>query len=335
MDPLGQLPDTMLAAINRKYGPPEVVKVESIPCPRPKVNEILIKVRAATVSTGDWRLRSLTVPKGFGIIMRLIFGFRRPKYHALGTDLGGEVVAVGKSVSKFKVGDLVAAHQAMRLGGHAEYCALPDSCPIVIKPHALSFEQAAALSFGGLTALTFLRDKAKLRPGEKLLVIGAAGAVGSAAVQLGKYMGARVSAVTSTDHVELLRELGADTIIDRRKVNWLTQAEAYDVIFDTVGSISYDECAAKLNPSGRFLMAVADLRQILSCAWISLTQKKKAYAGGGGETSKDLQLLADLAVQGRFLPLISEVLPLARIVEAHRIVESGHKIGNVVITMAT
>ena len=327
------IPVSMLAAINRSYGPREAVKVETLPCPVPKANEILVRIWAASVSTGDWRLRSLNVPRGFGIIMRLMFGLRRPRYGPLGTDLAGEVVAVGARVTRFKIGDRIVANRGMRLGGHAQYCAISEISAVALIPEELSFEVATALVFGGTTALTFLRDKAKIKNGEKLLVIGAAGCVGSAAVQLGKYFGAHVTGVASSGKIDTVRKLGADAVIDYKIADWHAQSGAYDVIFDTVGATTFAHCQHKLSANGRLLLAVADLPQMLTSIWISLTHRKKVHPGAAGENSADLSFLVHLTTSGHFQPLIGHVLPLAEISEAYRIVESGSKVGSVVLTL--
>ena len=328
------VPQRMLIARNRTFGAPEVVALEEAPVPIPKKGQMLVRVHATTVSTGDWRLRSKNVPRGYGFIMGLLFGFKRPKYEALGTDLAGEVVALGEGVTKFQIGDHVVSNLGMKLGGHAQYRLLDEKSATAKIPNDVSYEEAVALVFGGVTALIFLRDKVKLKSGERLLVIGAGGAVGSSAIQLGQQMGAHVTAVCSTEKVSAVTELGVEDVIDYKKRSWITETDKYDVILDTVGAISFGEVKHKLNAKGRLGLVVADLLTNLKCIWISLTQSQKVISGAIGENEKDLQFLLDLCERKKFYPLIGATLPFEKIVEAHRIVESGHKLGSLVLTVS-
>ena len=200
----------MKAAVYRRYGPPEVVKIEEIAKPKPRNNEVLIRIRAATVTAGDWRVRSLTTPKRWGLIARLVLGVFRPRRRIPGSELAGEIEAVGRNVTKFKARDKVFAFPGLGLACHAEYRTMPENGKIAPKPANLSFEEAAAISFGGATALSYLRDMGKIKSGEKVLIIGASGAVGSSAVQLAKHFGADVNGVCSTANLELVRSIGAD-----------------------------------------------------------------------------------------------------------------------------
>lgn len=326
-------PQQMLVARNRAYGSPDVVSLEEAPTPNPKKGQILVKIHATTVSTGDWRLRSGNIPKGFGIIMGLLFGFRRPRYESLGTDLAGEVVAIGARVSKFQVGDRVVSNLGMKLGGHAQYRVLNENSATAKIPAAVNFDQAVALVFGGVTALIFLRDNVKLKKNERLLVIGAGGAVGSSAVQLGQLMGAHVTAVCSTGKVPAITELGIKDVIDYKKRSWLTEPDEYDVILDTVGTTEMEKIKNKLTANGRLGLVVADLPTTLRSMWMSLTQSQKVFAGSIGEDEADLQFLLSLCEQKKFRPLIGTTLPFEQIVEAHRIVESGHKLGSLVLAI--
>lgn len=325
----------MRIARNRKFGSPDVVFIEQAPIPVPKRGQILVRTYAATVSTADWRLRSKNVPKGFGFIMGLLFGFKHPKYEALGTDLAGEVVALGEGVTQFRIGDRVVSNLSMKLGGHAEYRLLNEKSATAKIPTNVSYEQAVALVFGGVTALIFLRDKLKLVQNERLLVIGAGGAVGSSAIQLGKWMGAHVTAVCSTEKVSAVTELGVSEVIDYKKRSWLSEVEKYDVILDTVGGDSFKQIQTKLLAKGRLGLVVADLPTTLRSIWISLTQSQKVRAGPTSETASDLQFLLSLCEQGKFRPLIGATLPFEEIVEAHRRVESGHKLGSLVLKVST
>lgn len=326
-------PKQMLIARNRHFGSPEVVLIEQTPIPIPKKGQMLVRIYAATVSTGDWRLRSQNIPKGYGIIMGLLFGFKHPKYETLGTDLAGEVVALGEGVSRYQVGDRVVSNLGMKLGGHAQYRWLDENSATAKIPTEISYKQAVALVFGGVTALQFLRDQLKLKKNERLLVIGAGGAVGSSAIQLGQLMGAHVTAVCSTEKVSAVRELGVSDVIDYRQRSWLTETDKYDVILDTVGTTTFEKIKHKLAVNGRLGLVVADLPTTLKSIWISLTQSQKVLARPTSENESDLQFLLSLCVQKKFRPLIGTTLPFEKIVEAHRIVESGHKLGSVVLTV--
>lgn len=325
----------MLIARNTTFGPPNVIQLIEVPTPEPKDREVLIRVQATTVSAADSRLRSRNVPRGFGLIMGLLFGFSRPKYQALGTELAGEVVKTGSHVTRFKVGDRVVANTGMKLGGHAQFVALREDAPMARLPASVTDAQAAALVFGGTTALAFLRDKAKLQRGERLLVIGAGGAVGSAAVQLGKYFGAHVTAVCSAEKHAAVKALGADTLIDYAQVDWRKLDAQFDVILDTVGGTNFENARAQLTPRGRLLLVVADLPLMLKSAWISLTHPQKAIAGSISENSRDLEFLVKLCEAGAFVPLIGQVVPFSKIVEAHALVDRGHKLGACVLTPQT
>jgi NADPH2:quinone reductase len=243
----------------------------------------------------------------------------------------GEVVQVGDGVNNFKVGDRVMANLGMKLGGHAQFIAIPEDSAIVRIPDRLSFNEAAALIFGGTTSLFFLKNCAKIQPGEKLLVIGAGGAVGSSAIQIGKALGAKVTAICSSEKFDAVRRLGIDSLFDYKKTDWRTSPERYDVIFDTVGGTNYENCKNHLNPNGRLLLAVADLPLMLNSAWHSVFSSIKIYAGSGKENSQDLKILCDLWSQGTLRPLIGQTFPLEKIADAHRVVETGHKLGSIVV----
>lgn len=322
----------MKAAIYDRYGPPEVVRVAEIPKPAPRENEVLIRIRATTVTSGDWRARSLIIPTGFRFLSRLFFGISKPRQPILGTELAGEIEAIGSAVTKFKPGDQVFAYPGATMGCHAEYRCMPEDGPIALKPANLTFEEAAGLSFGGATALQFLR-KAKLLPGESILINGAAGGVGSAAVQLAKHFGARVTGVCSSANAEFVKSLGVERVIDYTKEDFTRSGEAYDVIMDTVGTAPFSRCGNSLNPRGRLLLVLATLPDMLPIPWVAMTSQKRIIAGPAGERAEDLRFLAELARSGAFKPAIGRRFPLDQIVEAHRYVETGHKRGNAVITL--
>lgn len=326
-------PSHMRAAVYREYGAPEVVRLERLPTPVPREREVLVQIRASTLSSADVRARSLRMPRGFGPLARPVFGLFGPRKQVLGTELAGVVAAVGPSVSKFKVGDAVFAFPGFELGCHAEYRTLREDGRILPLPREVGFEQAAALSFGGTTALYFLRQVGKLARGESVLVIGASGAVGSAAVQIAKLLGAEVTAVTSGGNIEAVARLGAERVIDYTTTDYLRGGAQYDLIFDTVGATHYAACKGLLKTDGRLLLAAASLPEILEGAWVTATRRGKVSSGPAPERIEDLTELRQWAEEGRFRPLIDRAYPLERIADAHAYVDEGRKRGSVIITM--
>lgn len=322
----------MKAITYEKYGSPDVLRMTEIPKPVPADNEILIRIRATTVSSGDCRARSLIMPRGFNSLGHLVFGIKAPRKPILGTELSGDVEAVGKDVTSFKVGDQVFAFPGGSMGCYAEYRCMPADGAVVLKPSNLSHEQAAALSFGGSTMLDFFR-RAALQNGERVLVNGASGAVGSAAVQLAKHFGARVTGVCSTANLELVRSIGAEKAIDYTKDDFTKSGETYDVIIDTVGTAPYARSAASLSSGGRLQLVYAPLADLLLAPWQTMTSDKKVVAGPAEERTEYLHQLAELAASGTFVPVIDRSYPLEQIVDAHRYVDLGRKKGSVVVTL--
>lgn len=322
----------MKAAVYRNYGPPEVVRIEDVEQPRPKRGEVLIRIRATTVSSADWRARSLVMPPGFGVLGRLVFGLLGPRKPILGTELAGEIADTGAGVTKFKIGDHVFAYPGVGLGCHAQYRVMPENGRIAMKPAGFTFEEAAALCFGGTTALYYLRDAAKLIDGESLLVIGAAGSVGSAAVQIAKHLGARVTAVCSTPNVDLVRSIGADIVVDYTRDGDVFAGTTHDVILDTTGRATFSGCKTALRDNGRLILIAPDLKEMLA-SLMPRRGTKRAIAGPAKETVEQLQFLRQLAETGRYTPVIGARFPLERIGEAHTYVAGGHKRGNAVITV--
>ena len=322
----------MKAIVYERYGPPEVLELREVAKPTPKDNEVLIKTYATTVTTGDWRVRSLNVPVGFGLIGRLVLGVSRPRQPILGTELAGEIELVGKDVKKFKTGDQVFAFSGASMGCHAEYKCMPEDGAVALKPANLTYDEAAAISFGGTTALNFFR-RGKLQSGEKVLVNGASGGVGTAAVQLAKHFGANVTGVCSTANVELVRSLGANHVIDYTKEDFTRNGETYDVIVDIAGTAPFSRSKGSLKEGGRLLLVLGALPDMLQIPWISMTSSKRVIAGPAAERAEDLRFLAKLAEAGEFKPVIDRRYPFEQIVEAHRYVDTGHKKGNVVITL--
>ena len=322
----------MKAIVYERYGPPEVLQLKEVEKPTPKDNEVLIETHATTVTSGDWRVRSLNVPVGFGLIMRLVFGVSKPKQPILGTELAGVVESVGKEVRKFKVGDQVFAFSDAAMGCYAEYKCMPQDGAMALKPANLTFDEAAALSFGGATALDFLR-RGKLQRGEKVLINGASGGVGTAAVQLARHFGADVTGVCSTANVELVKSLGASHVIDYTKDDFTRNGETYDIIVDTVGTAPFSRSKASLKQGGRLLMILAGLPDMLQIPWVSMTSSKQVIAGPAATRAEDLRFLAGLAEAGEFKPVIDRRYPFERIAEAHSYVDTGRKKGNVIITL--
>jgi NADPH:quinone reductase-like Zn-dependent oxidoreductase len=320
----------MQAYVYRRYGGPEVVELVDVPTPVPLDNEVLVKIHATTVSTGDWRVRTLKVPKGFGLFARMALGFTRPRQPILGTELAGTVETVGKSVTRFKPGDAVFAFPGTKMGCHAQYRAVAEDSPIALKPENLSFEEAATLSFGGSTALHFL-GRAQIKRGESILVIGASGALGTAIVQLAKHFGARVTGVTSTTNVQLVSSLGADKAIDYTRDDFTRMSETYDIIADTVGATSYARCKHVLKKKGRFLTMAGGVPDLVAALWAPMTGSKRVVAGPAAERPEYVRQLAELARTGVIRPVIDRRYEFAQMAEAHAYVETGRKRGSVVV----
>ncbi|MDZ4789428.1 MAG: NAD(P)-dependent alcohol dehydrogenase [Blastochloris sp.] len=323
----------MKAAVYKRYGPPEVVHVMEVPTPVPTADEVLIRIHATTVASGDWRVRSLQVPRGFGLIARLFFGVSSPRNCILGTELSGTIEAIGANVSQWCVGDKVLAFPGVGMRCHAEYRTMSASGNLVAKPSRLSFEQAAALCFGGTAALYFLRNLGNIQRGEHVLILGASGAIGTAAVQLAKHFGAEVSAVCSSANAQLVAGLGADHVIDYAKEDFTRNLSCYDIIFDTVGATSFARCQEALKPNGRLLLAAADLLQMLDAARGRRAQGKCVFAGTAPEKRADLEFLCEVVELGQFVPIIDSTYSLESIVAAHARVDTGRKRGNVVVVM--
>ena len=322
----------MKAIIYSRFGPPEVLELKEIPKPTPKDHEVLIKVHATTVTAGDWRARTRNVPKGFGPFALLIFGFSRPRMPILGTELSGEIESVGEGVSRFKVGDQVFAYSGAGMGCYVEYKCMPEDGKLALKPANLNYEEAAAISSCGTTALAFFR-RAKIQNGDKVLINGASGGVGTAAVQLARHFGAEVTGVCSTGNLELVKSIGANKVIDYTQQDFAQDGETYDIIVDTVGTAPFSRSKASLKEGGRLLLVFGTLPDMLQMPWVSMTSSKKVIAGPASGGAEDLRFLASLAESGQFKPVIDRRYPFERIAEAHRYVDTGRKKGNVVVTI--
>lgn len=324
----------MRAAVYSRYGPPDVVTIKEIEKPVANENEVLIRVHAATVTSGDARMRAMNLPAGFSLIGRLIFGITAPKQTILGSELSGVIEAVGKGVTKFKVGDEVIAFSDAKMGSHVEYKTMSQDGAIARKPANLSFEEAAALSFGGTTALHFFR-KGNLKKGDKVLIVGASGSVGSAAVQIAKHFGADVTGVCSTANVDMVKSLGADRVIDYAREDFTKNGETYDIIVDTTGTAPFPRAKNSLKEDGRLLLVLGGMSDLLRSPLMAMTGKKRVVAGPTSILPGDLPFLARLAEAGELKPVIERAYPFDRIAEAHGHVDSGRKKGNVVVNVMT
>lgn len=323
----------MKAIVYTKYGPPDVLELKEVAKPTAKDNEILVKIYATTVTSGDSRLRSLTVPLGFWLISRIVLGLRKPRKTILGVELAGEIECVGKDVKLFKEGDQVFGSSDAGFGCHAEYKCLPEDGVVAIKPVNMTYEEAAAVPFGALSSLIYLRDFGKIQSGQKVLINGASGGLGTFAVQLAKYFGAEVTGVCSTSNLELVKSLGADKVIDYTKEDFTKGGETYDIIFDTVGKTSFSRCKSSLKQNGRCLLAVAGVPHFLQMLWTSMIGSKKVVCGVAVFTKEDLIFVKELIEAGKIKSVIDRRYPLEQTAEAHSYVDKGHKKGSVVITL--
>ena len=323
----------MKAMICTEYGTANVLKLAEVNKPVPKDNEVLVRVHATSVTAADYRIRGLNVPAGFGIIMRLVIGITKPRQPILGANYAGTVEAVGSQVSLFKPGDSVFGSSGMRFGAYAEFMCVPEASAILMLSEKMTYETGAAFPFGALTALVFLRDLGKIQKDQKILIYGASGAVGTAAVQLAKYYGADVTGVCSTANGDLVKSLGADSVIDYTQQDFTRNGVSYDIIFDTVGKTDFSRCLLSLKENGRYLLAVAGLPMFLRAFWVSLTTSKKVIPGMAGDNRDDLVFLKQLYDAGKIKSVIDRSYPFEQLPDAHRYAEAGHKKGNVVIKL--
>ena len=324
----------MRAVVYDRYGPPEVLRLEDVPRPVPKEDEVLIKIHATTVTRSDCGIRGANASSGLVVsfLSRLYSGLRRPKRRILGSELAGEVAAVGAAVSEFAVGDRVFGTSAGRFGAHAEFICMRESAALAHKPAAMTFEEAAAVCDGAMLALGCLRQ-ADLRKECRILVYGASGSIGTACVQLAKYFGADVTAVCGTTNAELVRSLGADWVIDYTQEDFTKSGETYDAIFDAVGKLSFGRCRNSLKPGGIYLPTDGLWNLILVPLTSLVGDKRVRFAIPPRFTKKDVLFLKELIEAGKYRAVIDRSYPLERVVEATRYVETERKTGNVVLTV--
>lgn len=331
----------MKAIVYNEYGSPDVLKLSELDKPTPKDNEVLIRVRATTVNFGDTMARNFKAvsPREFNmpfilwLLTKIAFGLQKPNITVLGSELAGDVEAVGKNVTRFKKGDRVFGYPGSNFGAYAEYICMPENGTLAHKPVNLGYEEAATLPYGTIMALHLLR-KMNLRPGQKVLINGASGAIGSAAVQIAKQFGAEVTGVCGTPRLEFVEALGADKVIDYSQQDFSQNGETYDLIFDILGKADFSRCKKSLTPNGVLLYASFKSKQLLEMLWTTRFSKQKVVCAIAPGSLEDLLAIKELVEAGKIKSLVDKRFPLEQAAEAHRYVESGNKKGNVVIFLA-
>jgi NADPH:quinone reductase-like Zn-dependent oxidoreductase len=326
----------MKAIVLTQYGSPDGLHLRELDKPTPRDDDVLIRVRASSVSAGDCEIRTLKFPLFIALPIRLMMGVVNPRNKILGQELAGDVEAVGKNVTRFKAGDAVFGTTGLAFGAHAEYVRLsikPGDAALVHKPAIMSYDEAAVLPVGGLESLHFLR-KANLQRGETLLINGAGGSIGTFAVQLAKHYGLAVTAVDSTAKLDMLRSIGADHVIDYTREDFTLNGQRYDAIFDVVGKTHFERSIEALNPGGRYMIANPKLGQMVRAPGISRRTGKQIIIGSAEQTTEALLTLKELIEKGILKSVIDRRYPLEQTAEAHRYVEAGHKQGGVVITVS-
>lgn len=323
----------MKAILCPSYGPPEILRLEEIPTPTPKDNEILVKVHAVAVTVADSRIRGGRFPSGFGIIARLVFGIRGPRQQVLGNSFSGEVVAVGKNVTLFSVGDSVFGMKGLSSGAYAEFVTIDQNHAVIKKPNTLSHTDAAGLVFGGMTATYFLRDQGHLKDHTQILINGAAGSVGSSALQIAKTRDTEITAICGPKNTQFVESLGADVVMDYTKEDFRKDANRYDLVIDCVGNISLDDLENILKPGGKALLLIAGIPTMLSAAIRTARSQKniQVLTGTASETKQQLQFLLELYTEKKLKPVVTKIFPFEHIVQAHALADSNHKTGNIVV----
>jgi len=331
----------MKAIVFTEYGSPDVLKIKDVAKPTPKDNEILVKVHATPINYGDLLARNFgnltpsefNMPAPLYLPSRMAFGWNKPKINILGSELAAEIEAVGKDVTKFKAGDQVFAYLGMNMGANAEYICLPENGSVALKPVNLNYEEASTLPYGAIMA-TSLLAKANIQRGQKVLINGASGGIGSMAVQLSKHFGAEVTGVCGTPRLEFVKSLGADKVIDYTKEDFTQNGETYDLIFDILGRSSFSKVKRSLKPNGIYLLASFKMKALLQMLWTSLTgSKQKVICSFANETPESLDFVKKLVEEGKVKASVDKSFRMEQAAEAHRYVEGGHKQGNVVISI--
>ena len=325
----------MKAVVFSRYGNPEVLQIAKIEKPVPKSNEVLVRIQATSVTAEDPRMRGFNHPPLLKLPVGLMFGFKKPKNPVLGMEFSGTIEAVGPTVKRYKPGDQVFGYTGLSFGAYAEYKCIPENGLIHVKPENLSFEESACMVNGSLSALVYLKKKGKIKSGHEVLIYGASGSVGSAAVQLAKYFGARVTGVCSTRNMERIKLIGADRVMDYTRQDFTQEDKKYDLIFDTVGKTSMKACMRLLKPKGKYLCTDFGFSHILAAVFSSLFKDRKVIVASSNFHWKkeDLDFLKGIAEKGDFKPVIDRTYPLENIREAHKYVEQGHKVGNVAVSV--
>ncbi len=325
----------MKAVVFKRYGEPEVLQIAETEKPTPKSNEVLVRIYATSVTAEDPKMRGFNHPPLLKLPVGLMFGFKKPKNPVLGVEFSGIIESVGESVKNYKAGDQVFGYTGLSFGAYAEYKCVPENGLMHFKPKNLSFEESACIVNGPLSALTYLNKKGKIKKGNKVLIYGASGSVGTAAVQLAKYFETNVTGVCSTKNLTMVKSIGADSVIDYMKQDFTQSNEKYDLIFDTVGKTTMKSCMNLLKPKGKYLLTEFGVQHIFASIFSSLFKSRKVIVVSSNFYWKkeDLIFLKEIAEKGCFNPVVDKVFPLKEIVNAHKYVELGHKVGNVAISV--
>jgi NADPH:quinone reductase-like Zn-dependent oxidoreductase len=325
----------MKAMVYKQYGPADVLQLAEVSKPVPTGNQVLVRIHSTTVTSGDLRMRSFKVPFGFWLIGRLAMGLSGPRKTILGTEFSGDIEAVGPAVTAFRVGDPVFGFTGAGFGAYAEFVCLPETGLLASKPVSMSYEEAAAVSFGALTAMYFLRDLAKVQAGQKVLVYGASGGVGTAAIQIARSLGAHVTGVCSSENLNLVTSLGADQVIDYTQANFTQNGKRYDVILDTVGKCAFSDCKSSLTERGIYLPVAAEMGDYVQMLLTSLGQGKRLLTGISSPRAEDFTYLKRLMDAGELKTAIDKCFAFAEMAQAHRYADLGHKKGNVVVRLGS
>jgi NADPH:quinone reductase-like Zn-dependent oxidoreductase len=330
----------MKAIVYTEYGSPDILRLQEITKPAPKDNEVLIRVNATSVNYGDLvarnfkeiSAREFTMPFIMWLLAKISFGLSKPNITVLGSEFSGEIEETGKNVKNFKPGDQVFGYLGQSMGAYAEYFCIPENGVVAIKPANMTYEEAAVVPYGAIMALSLLR-KANLQPGQKVLINGASGGIGSAAVQIARHLGAEVTGVCGTPRLNFVKSLGAAKVIDYTKEDFTQNGETYDLIFDILGKSSFSRCQNSLKQNGRYLLASFKMKQLLQMLWTSISGSKRVICAIAPGSVEDLNSVKELIEAGKIKAVIDRCYPMEQAGEAHRYVEEGHKKGNVAIAV--